>query len=168
MNRFVPAILVAIVLVGIFILMWRAWRSRRAQTSMASWAQDISWADDPIQETISDLFYVATTKQDSPLDRVLPPGLAFRGNASLSVLNRGVIIRIAGERPFAIPREAIAGCSVQQLTIDKVVEKDGLVALRWQSGAGPLMSVFRPRNTVSRERLLNLFQPTADSGEAIA
>lgn len=167
MERFLPALIVGLVVVLVFVVMWRAWRARRASTPAEIWSQDVTWPDHEPLESVQQLFYVATTFRDKPLDRVLPPGLGFRGNARLDIHAEGVVIRVTGERPFAIAAEHILGCSVQQLTIDKVVERDGLVALAWRSPVGELTSVFRVKNAAQRARLLNLNQPNTHVGETL-
>lgn len=165
MNRFLPALIVALVLILLFILMWRAWRSRRRSTPSELWESNSDWMHEPPQETITRLFYVATTRRNAPLERVLPPGLAYRGNATIDVHPQGIVIHVTGERPYAIERAQIERCSVQQVTIDKVVERDGLVAIEWTSKAGPLSSVFRAQHPESRRAVLSIFQPTTHTGD---
>lgn len=166
-NRLLPAIIIALLLLGVFVVMWRAWQARRASTTASLWECELTWPERELLESVHPLFYVATTYHDRPLDRVLPPGLEFRGNARLDIYRDGVVIQVNGEKPFAIAGEKIRGYSVQQLTIDKVVERDGLVALQWESPFGVLSSVFRVKDDAQRYQLLSLNTPHTPAGDTL-
>lgn len=144
MNR-MPFLLSTLILVAltaaIFWLMWRSWQ-RRKQRDRALGNFDVSLQGDLINE-FERVFYVATTPAGEPLERIALAGLEFRGWSSLAVFTDGVSLRVTGETPVTIPVTAIAGEGQAQLTIDKVVERDGLSILVWESTRGTLESVFR-------------------------
>lgn len=87
--------------------------------------------------------YVTTTFADRPLDRVIAHGLAHRGNAFLENREDGLVIHRTGERSFLIPTIELIDFSRTSAVIDRAVEKDGLVSVRWRLGEAELESHFR-------------------------
>ncbi|MCU1596462.1 MAG: hypothetical protein JWQ47_201 [Glaciihabitans sp.] len=78
-------------------------------------------------------FYVSTTLDGQPLNRVAVRGLGFRARATFAVADRGVVLALPGNNVF-IPREAIREVTRAQYTIDRVVEPGGLVLIAWTLG----------------------------------
>jgi hypothetical protein len=113
------------------------------------------------------VFYVSTAEADSPLERVARPPLGFRGNAHLVVREDGVEIALPGEPTALISGADIVGVGVATWTIDKSVEQDGLIVLRWNWGSLPVESFFRavdyPRDSVI-EALQKVIPSTQESG----
>jgi hypothetical protein len=87
--------------------------------------------------------YVATIFADRPLDRVLAHGLAHRGKAAISISPSGVSIFRTGERSFVIPSKQLSNVTTGSAVIDRVVEKDGLVSIRWTLGEVELETYLR-------------------------
>ena len=87
--------------------------------------------------------YVATTFADRPLERVVAHGLAHRGVAHLLITDSGLEVSRIGETSFLIPRAALIQVGSVSAVIDRAVEKDGLVAIKWKLGAEELESHFR-------------------------
>jgi hypothetical protein len=79
-------------------------------------------------------FYVATTFADRPLERIVAHGLAHRGRAEVEVSPSGVAIYRTGEIGFVIPTRDLLAVSQSSAVIDRAVEKDGLVSIRWNLG----------------------------------
>jgi hypothetical protein len=98
-------------------------------------------------------FYVATTFQHRPLDRVLAHGLAHRGRAKLIVLTDRLEIHRVGEISFSIPAKSIIGLTENTAVIDRAVEKDGLSTITWKLGTDRLETHFRFSNTETRKDL---------------
>jgi hypothetical protein len=98
-------------------------------------------------------FYVATTFAGRPLNRVSAHGLGFAGKASVSVSGQGVEIYRTGERSFRIDASALLDLARTSGVIDKVVEKDGLLSLRWKLGNSELESHFRFANSQARDEI---------------
>jgi hypothetical protein len=99
-------------------------------------------------------FYVATTFADRPLDRVLAHGLAHRGSASVAVGNQGVSVHRVGEKGFFIPLSDLIAVTRTSSVIDRAVEKDGLISLRWRLGETEIESHFRFVAADKRDELL--------------
>jgi hypothetical protein len=88
-------------------------------------------------------FYVATTFANSPLKRVIAYGLAHRGLAKLAVSQDGIQVERIGEFGFFIPFSDLIGTSTGAAVIDRAVENDGLVVIKWKLGTAELESHFR-------------------------
>ncbi len=80
-----------------------------------------------------DGFYVSTTLDGQPLNRVAVRGLGFRSRATVAVADAGVVLALPGNNVF-IPRETIREVTRSNYTIDRVVEPGGLVLLAWTLG----------------------------------
>lgn len=86
--------------------------------------------------------YVATTASGDRLDRLAVHGLGFRGNATVTVTETGVLVGLP-ERDVWIPRADVRGIHRATWTIDRVVETDGLDVLDWTLGERQVESAFR-------------------------
>ncbi len=93
-----------------------------------------------------DGFYVSTTLDGQPLNRVAVRGLGFRSRATVAVVDAGVILALPGNDIF-IPRATIREVTRANYTIDRVVEPGGLVLLAWRLGEVKLDSYFRVEQT---------------------
>ncbi len=99
--------------------------------------------------------YVSTVFTDKPLDRVWAYGLGIRGRCQLAVTTAGVGISRVGEQGLLIPAQEIAAIGLQSATIDKGVEKNGLLAIDWQLGDSSLTTVLRIANVRDRKKILS-------------
>ncbi|WP_458041576.1 MULTISPECIES: PH-like domain-containing protein [Bacteria] len=77
-------------------------------------------------------FYVATTRHEKPLDRLAIRHLRYRGRVGIEVSSAGVLLAITGEAPVFVAASRIVGVDRATWTIDRVVERDGLVRLAWR------------------------------------
>jgi hypothetical protein len=93
-----------------------------------------------------DGFYVSTTLDGQPLNRVAVRGLGFRARAGITVTESGVVLALPGNNIF-IPRADIREVTRAQYTIDRVVEPGGLVLLAWTLGGTALDSYLRVEKT---------------------
>lgn len=130
MDRSIPAIITALVLLGVLILMWRSWHKRSRRDSAL--AAGYSLPDDLVVLADASAYYVATTPRDAPLERLAISGLAFRARATMSVTELGIVLDLDGNPPVFIPTAAIDAMTTAQVAIDRVVETDGLVRLSWR------------------------------------
>jgi hypothetical protein len=87
--------------------------------------------------------YVATTEADKPIARVAAGPLAYRAKAWLSVYTEGVLVKLAGSEALLIPRSSGLVAGLATWTIDRVVEPEGLLMLRWSLGETEVDSYFR-------------------------
>jgi hypothetical protein len=105
-----------------------------------------------------DGFYVSTTLDGQPLNRVAVRGLGFRARAGITVTESGVVLALPGNNIF-IPRADIREVTRAQYTIDRVVEPGGLVLLAWLLGATPLDSYLRVEKTEELVAALSSIAP---------
>jgi hypothetical protein len=139
-------VLIALVIVAVvalvFALLARSWRARRRRQS------DLGDPASPpvdfgVPEFSDDLLYVATTRANAPLDRITVAGLGFRARAVVSTAPSGIVLDLAGRGPVFIPKAAILGVGRATWTIDRVVDADGLIFVRWVLGTTELDSYLR-------------------------
>jgi len=132
-DRLTPTLVIVGILVLVFTGLALGWRARRRrQASLPALATPP--ADLGTALATADGFYVATTRADSPTDRIAVRGLGFRARAGVAVHPHGVVLSIAGQPDAFIPTSAIDGVGRATWTIDRVVGKDGLVFVRWTLG----------------------------------
>jgi hypothetical protein len=131
-----------VVIIALAVLGWTA--RRRRQRSIP--------APEPMPEDIGTLrgefdgFYVSTTLDGQPLNRVAVRGLGFRARATIAVADRGVVLALPGNNVF-VPRASIREVTRSNYTIDRVVEPGGLVLLAWTLGSTDLDSYLRVEKT---------------------
>lgn len=151
MSRELALVIVLALLAWALFAVWRGWRARRSKYSHLPSLSDSGAA----ARKLFDVLYVATTEAGNPMERVAVSPLAFRGKAQLGVTGDGVIVDVRGEGRALIPSTSIEGAGVATWTIDKAVDPDGLVFLRWQWGELMVESFFRvvdhPRDEVIAE-----------------
>jgi hypothetical protein len=139
----------AAVLLGVIAWAGLTWRKR-------SKAQDLEIAT-PEYTEFSNVgtngYYIATTYAGQPLHRVSAHGLGFAGKAFLDVSEQGVRVHRIGERSFRIDSSSLLDLARTSGVIDKVVEKDGLLSLRWKLGATELETHLRFANSQSRDEI---------------
>lgn len=139
----------AAVLLGVIAWAGVTWRKR-------SKAQDLEIAT-PEYTEFSNVgingYYIATTYAGQPLHRVSAHGLGFAGKAFLDVSEQGVRVHRIGERSFRIDSSSLLDLARTSGVIDKVVEKDGLLSLRWKLGATELETHLRFANSQSRDEI---------------
>ena len=133
MDRLVPTLVIVGILVLVFTGLGLGWRARRRrQAALPALATPPAALGAAL--ATDDGFYVATTRADSPTDRIAVRGLGFRARAGVAVHPEGVVLTIAGQPDAFIPAEAIEGIGRATWTIDRVVDRDGLVFIRWTLG----------------------------------
>ena len=150
---------VAVVLLGLAAWGWVR-RARRDRTPLIQPAE-LNAADVP-RETI-DALYVATTVHDAPLERIAAPGLGFRSPVTVTVTDAAVALDLTNQPRITIPADRITAVTQATLTIDRVVEKDGLVRLSWLADTGVVVDTYlRPRDPSARQ-LADALAPLADA-----
>lgn len=170
MDRILPGIIVAVVLVGLLALMWWGWRRRSARDAGLPAGHPLPAELSP-EIARADAFYVATTPRDVPLERLAVHGLAFRARGELLVTEDGLVLNLDGEDAFFIPASAIDVLSDSTWTIDRAVEPGGLLLLSWSLPVGQgsdqgrddsrVDSYFRFPDPADRERIVTAIRSIA-------
>jgi hypothetical protein len=126
----------AIVLVFLLLLlalMMLGWRKR--QRSQAGFPSPLTVPDNPGVETFAaEAFYVATTVAGEPLNRIAVAGLGYRARAAVGVLEHGLRLSIPGQAAIYLPAADILDVQKATWAIDRAVEQDGLILIRWALG----------------------------------
>ena len=130
--------IIVLALVGM-ILGWRARKTRQSHLPRLA-AVPVTIGEPLFTAT---LFYVATTIADDPLNRVAVSGLGFRARAVVTVWPQGIELDLVGQDAGFIPAADIIRVARATWTIDRVVERDGLVALTWTLGDTAVDSYLR-------------------------
>jgi hypothetical protein len=162
LDALVVVVIVALAFTGM-LLGWRARRRRQA---------DVPRPADPPSDLgevrrRDDLFYVATTRADAPLDRITVHGLGFRARAQLTVASSGIRLDIAGERPAFVPAADLRGVGRATWTIDRAVSGAGLVFVRFGLGGGEVDAYLRPEDPAALVAAIETLLP-ADRKDAAA
>ena len=157
MDRVLIALAILLVVVAVFLLLARAWRAKqRAQADLGE--PEKPPADLGAPTFSDDLLYVATTRAGAPLDRITIAGLGFRARAVVQTAPEGIVLDLAGRGPVFIPRPAIRGVGRATWTIDRVVDTDGLIFVRWVLGTTEIDSYLR---STDPDRLVSALTPLA-------
>jgi hypothetical protein len=131
-----------VVIIGLAILGWTLRRRRqRAIPAPVPMPADIGALRGEFEG-----FYVSTTPDGQPLNRIAVRGLGFRARATIAVADAGVVLALPGNNVF-IPRAHIREVTRSNYTIDRVVEPGGLVLLAWTLGDVDLDSYLRVAQT---------------------
>jgi len=145
-----------VIIIGLAVLGWSLRRRRQ---------RDIP-APVPMPADIGTLrgefegFYVSTTPDGQPLNRIAVRGLGFRSRATVAVADAGVVLALPGNNVF-IPRADIREVTRSNYTIDRVVEPGGLVLLAWTLGDVKLDSYLRVEQTEALVDAIDGLLPSA-------
>jgi hypothetical protein len=163
-DRTTAAIAVFALLAVLLGLMWLGWRNLRRRSAGIA-------APDPIPETSGAEvlsvrgMHVATTHAGRPLDRVAVRGLAFRARTDIRVTRGGVELRLAGGGEVFVPAANIERVERATWTIDRAVERDGLVVLGWTLGGTGLDTNLRVEDPAALTTALNSLLGIPEGGK---
>ncbi len=142
-------VMIAAAVVAVGLMAWGWMRRRRRDSALVA----------PVGEppegsrvlAAFDALYVATTDHGAALERLAVRGLAFRSRARITVTESGVALDMPRLPRVFIPADTIAGVDLATVTIDRVVERDGLTRLSWWIEPGRAVdSYIRPMDASAR------------------
>jgi hypothetical protein len=137
----------AVVLIGLGVWAW--WRRTRRDAAPLVRAGEL-----PASATVLATFetlYVATTKHETPLERIAAPGMGFRSRATLTVADAGIAIDLTGQDRIVLTPDRIVDVGQSTVAIDRVVEPGGLTRVTWRSDSrGVVDTYFRPQDASAR------------------
>ena len=142
MDRSVLMGIVLAFLALLLLLMFLGWRARRKRQAGIP-KPPIAPADLGTVHGTFDGQYVATTRAEDPLDRIVVAPLGFRAHARVVVADAGVVVQIPGKADPFIPAASARDLRDATWTIDRVVERDGMQVIGWNLGETVVDSYFR-------------------------
>ncbi len=119
-----------VLLLALMVLGWRARQRRQAHLPPTETVP----ADLGEVRGVFEALYVSTTAGDEPLERIAVAGLGYRSRATVTVAEGGIVLALAAVEEVFIAADRIRGVRRARLTIDRVVEEDGLVLIAWTLG----------------------------------
>jgi hypothetical protein len=136
MSRALLMGLVLLFLAVLLLLMVVGWRARQKRQSSIALPDAVPAALGTIFG-IFDGLYVATTVAGEPLNRIAVNGLGFRSKVSVTVAESGIVLALRGTPDIFVPVAVLRDVTRATWTIDRVVERDGLVLIAWTLGQTP-------------------------------
>lgn len=129
----------------VFLVVWRVYVSvQRRKVQQQSQLQKPKPSIGGVE--LGDVFYASTVFGDSQLNRVWAHGMGGRGKAKLFIDPQGISLERVGEPSIFIPKEDFLAMGRVSATIDKGVEKNGLLALTWTLGGTAVVTNLRVVN----------------------
>lgn len=142
-------VMLAVALLLIGLMVWGWLRRVRRDSGLAA-PLGLPPADAEVFARFSGL-YVATTEHGTALERLAVRGLGFRAKADLLITGAGVALIAQGADPVFIDRPRLVSAQQATVTIDRVVERDGLARFTWRIDDDTLVdSYFRPQDASAR------------------
>lgn len=146
-----------LVVLGAYLLLWRAWKRRAARQGDLPELSEIPVPEIPVPEISSDATpsgpegapppltgrYHGSTTSGDWLDRIVARGLGTRSLAELTLTAEGVAVRRTGAASFLIPAAAVRGARLDKAIAGKVLTEGGLLVITWTHGGRLLDSGFR-------------------------
>jgi len=153
MSEYLPGIAFFVVLAGLVVLlMWWGWRGRRRRSAGVE-----APLGEPTGETtaVYDGLYVATTRHDAPLDRLAVSHLSFRSRVQVTVTTDGIALAQPASPTLFLPASRLVGAGRATWTIDRVVERDGLVLVAWRSADDTVCDTYIRLQSAAPEALVS-------------
>ena len=143
------AVMIAAAVVLLALLVWAWWRRTRRDSGLAAPIGEVPAHASTVSN--HEALYVATTRHGEPLERLTIRGLGYRSRANLTVTSAGVALDLTGQPRFFLPIERIVDIAQATVTIDRVVERDGLVRIAWRLDDDTVVdSYIRPQDASAR------------------
>lgn len=167
MSREAATLVMLAIAVVLLVLLGFAWKKRLSQHQKIQ----APFGDFPAGATVRASYpglYVASTLPDQPLERFSVKGLVYRSKADLVVSDWGIGLDLLGQRRIFIASSALISASVANVAIDRVVEPEGLLLLRWRLTPDLIIdSYFRPQqhSTKKLAQILTTLIPSTQVGE---
>ncbi|WP_010202640.1 PH-like domain-containing protein [Salinibacterium sp. PAMC 21357] len=153
MSKDVSTLIVIAFVVLLLGLMVAGWYARKRRQSHIGAPQQPP-ADLPGGHPSFTGKYVSTTLGGDQLNRVAVHSLGYRGNCSIEAHPTGIAIFRTGERDLWVPLHDLRGISRASMTIDRVVENNGLQVIEWNLDGTAVDSYFRMDDPEACEKAL--------------
>ncbi|MEJ1087521.1 hypothetical protein WDU99_04235 [Microbacterium sp. Mu-80] len=143
MTRELAGLIMAVIAAAVLLTMFFAWRARLRRD--AGLVAPIGVPEHAEVTGRHEILYVATTRHDEPLERVAVRPLTYRARGELVLTDRGIALSLDGAPTVFLASERLTAVDRATVTIDRVVEPDGLIRLVWRvADAASVDSYIRP------------------------
>ena len=161
-GALIVMITVALVLLGLGVWAWR--RRTRRDAGLAA-----PVGEPPAGVGVRAVFpglYVATTRHGEPLERLAIRGLGFRSRVDVSVTDAGVVLDLAGQPRMFLATDRITDAVKATVTIDRVVERDGLTRLEWRIDDDTIVDTYLRPQEASAKALADSIRELLKTGSS--
>ena len=143
MTREFAGLIMAALAAVVLLAMFFAWRARLRRD--AGLTAPLGVPEHAEVTGRHEILYVSTTKHDQPLERLTVRPLAYRARGELVLTDRGAALSLDGAPTVFLASQRLVAADRATVTIDRVVEPDGLLRLVWRVADGILVdSYLRP------------------------
>ena len=140
MTRELAGLIMAAVAAVVLLAMFFAWRARLRRDSGLT--APIGVPEHAEVTGRHEILYVSTTRHDQSLERVTVRPLAYRARGELVLTDRGIALSLDGSPTVFLASERLVAADRATVTIDRVVEPDGLIRLVWRVADGVLVDSY--------------------------
>lgn len=155
-DRAVLVLVMAAMVVALYLLMLKGWRSRqRRQSDLPAPPAPPFEQGEPLLPAAEGLF-VGTTFAGDWLDRVAVHDLGHRSAGWLVVATDGVHVEREGVPDLYLPYAVLRGATLGDALAGKVVSGQGLLLLDWELGDRTLTSGFRATDPAVHRDLVDV------------
>lgn len=154
-------VLLALVLLAVMFFAWRARLRRDAGLSAPLGEPPLDAVVDRVE-----VLYVATTRHDEPLERLAVSPLTYRARGELALTDRGAALSLDGSPTVFFDSEKLIAADRATVTIDRVVETDGLLRLVWQVADGVVADSYLRLAPSEMVRITAALQPLCAAPES--
>jgi hypothetical protein len=158
MSRGWAVALLALVLAGAYLGMWRGWRRRAASQADLPALPAALPAEQALVGPV-EAVYLGTTSAGDWLDRVVARTLGRRSPALVTVVRAGVIVDRTPEPRLDIPVSALRGVRADRAGALRAARTEQLLVLTWSHGGRMLETVLRTRHHSDLEAVRAAVRP---------
>jgi hypothetical protein len=144
-SRGWAVVLLALMLAGAYLGMWRGWRRRAASQAELPPLPAALPATEILAGPV-EAVYLGTTSAGDWLDRIVAQTLGRRSPASVTVTVAGVIVIRGPEPRLDIPVSALRGVRADRAGAHRASRAEQLLVVTWSHGSRLLETVVRPRH----------------------
>lgn len=169
-ERLALTVIVLLVVALAVLGMWWGWRARaRRQSDLAAPPEFTGEVGTLL--AVSEGRYLGTCRAGDWLDRIVAHGLGAPSAAALNVIPAGMVITREGAPDVFIPVEAVDSVRSDRALAGQVLERDGVIVIRWHLGDSLLDTGFHGDRAAEHaaalaacEALLPAGNPTLQGG----
>ncbi|MCS3842525.1 hypothetical protein [Microbacterium sp. AK031] len=163
--RDIAVAITIVVAVLILLSMYLAWRRRLRRDGVHAAPMGVPEHAEVL--TRHEVLYVSTTRHDQPLERLAITPLAYRARGEIAVTDRGAALCLDGAPTVFLASAKLVQVDRATVTIDRVVEPNGLVRLAWNMSDDTIVDSYVRVTTGDPQNLISELQrliPAKDTG----